>query len=184
MKSLHELGFIVIFVTTCGVSYFIYNHSGKYSNFYSLNLSENKTPPTEKYKNADANDSNSDLHDPTVNNKKKITNNSFDDNYLGYSGTDRDRAIARDRIFQLSRNSNDAKLKIELLNALRRGIISSNEYYGELAHMLSVSDLDNISILLEIVDSKNSYGIEVMYSSLASNPAWVRELRKVCTTHA
>lgn len=96
--------------------------------------------------------------------------------YADYSSADREKAIKRAKLFQRSRSGNDAELRSELKKSFAEGLISSNEYYGELAHMLSVSGNENIDVFSEIVDSNNPYGIEVMYSSLAANPGWVRDL--------
>lgn len=75
----------------------------------------------------------------------------------------------RKEIFAYSREGNFKDTKQRLKEALNTGIISPKEYYGELAHMLSVSVDDPESIVREITVNGDSYGFEVMTSLLAGN---------------
>lgn len=79
------------------------------------------------------------------------------------------RAKERGRIFDYSRSGNYSDTRDFLLKALNDGKISEKEYFGELGHMLSIEVKDPLSIIKEIVNSKNEYGLTVMYHALSSN---------------
>lgn len=75
----------------------------------------------------------------------------------------------RKEIFEYSREGNFKDTKKRLKEALVSGLISSKEYYGELAHMLSISVDNPETIVREIVASDDNYGFEVMISLLSGN---------------
>lgn len=82
----------------------------------------------------------------------------------------------REQIFQYSRSANTPETRKSLKLALERGLLSPKEYYGELAHMLSAETNEGVSIFKEIIDSKDSYGAEVLFYALSSSPTWIAEL--------
>lgn len=96
--------------------------------------------------------------------------------YANYSESEKVRDLSRAQLFETSRSTNDRKLRDILRKAYNDGLISQNEYFGELAHMLSASSPENLEIFQEIAKSKNSYGIEVMFASLANNEIWLKTL--------
>ncbi|MEG1281795.1 MAG: hypothetical protein RSD57_15230 [Comamonas sp.] len=75
----------------------------------------------------------------------------------------------RNEIFTYSREGNFKDTKKRLKDALDTKIISQKEYYGELAHMLSVPIENPEIIIKEIVTSSDKYGFEVMISLLSGN---------------
>ena len=79
------------------------------------------------------------------------------------------RQVKRDELFAYSRDGNFKDTKKRLKDALDSGLISPKEYYGELAHMLSVTVENPESIVREISNSGNKYGFEVMISLLSEN---------------
>ena len=95
-------------------------------------------------------------------------------------------AARRQELFDYSRSGNYPDTRKRLKDALKAHVISSKEYYGELAHMLSISVDDALGIIKEIVNSKNSYGYEVMTASLDGNTSLaesmvVNERREIFT---
>lgn len=78
---------------------------------------------------------------------------------------------AREAIFAYSRRPNDKSTLSIIRDARDSKIISENEFYGELAHALSDTLDDPVSVVREISESGNFYGIEVMFSTL-ENAAW------------
>ncbi|WP_156362572.1 hypothetical protein [Xylophilus sp. Leaf220] len=84
--------------------------------------------------------------------------------------------MSRAQLFETSRSTNDRQLKEIQKKAHSDGLISQNEYFGELAHMLSASSPESLEIFKEISKSENSYGIEVMFASLANNDIWLKTL--------
>lgn len=79
------------------------------------------------------------------------------------------QADHREEIFIYARSRNSHDTRARLKDALKKDLISRNEYYGELAHMLSVSVDNPLDIVKEIVDSKNMYGYEVMTGIMEGN---------------
>ena len=76
----------------------------------------------------------------------------------------------RQRVFDESRSGNLPGLKTRLMQARADRVISENEYFGELAHMLGYEPAKAWPWFLEIAQSGNAYGQEVMLSHLAGNP--------------
>lgn len=79
------------------------------------------------------------------------------------------RQIKRDRLFDYSRAGNFDDTRRVLKTALKDGLISEDEYYGELAHMFHLPVKQAHSIISEIIGSGNAYGFEVLVSSLEEN---------------
>lgn len=75
----------------------------------------------------------------------------------------------RERLFDYSRSGNFDDTQSLLRSAYNEKIITENEYYGELAHMLSVSVKNPMEIISEIANSRNKYGFEVLVSTLNHN---------------
>lgn len=75
----------------------------------------------------------------------------------------------REEIFEYSREGNFPDTQVLLKKAYDSKIISGKEYYGELAHMLSISVAKPEILVKEIINSGNPYGFEVMISNLSSN---------------
>lgn len=75
----------------------------------------------------------------------------------------------RDRLFDYSRSGNFADTRSVLKAALTDGLISEDEYYGELAHMFHLPVKQAHSIISEIIGSGNAYGFEVLVASLEEN---------------
>jgi len=88
-----------------------------------------------------------------------------------------ERAKQRAAVFFKSRKTNDRSTWQTLRQALNDGIISEKEYYGELAHMLGPDYEDPLSLIKEIVESKNPYGIEVMFATIR-DAHWVMQLKQ------
>lgn len=82
-----------------------------------------------------------------------------------------DNAIlkSRERLFDYSRSGNFDNTQSLLRSAYNEKIITENEYYGELAHMLSTSVKNPLEIISEIANSGNKYGFEVLVSTLNQN---------------
>lgn len=97
------------------------------------------------------------------------------DNLLKFSGAKteyNDEYILnakREEVFEYSRAGNFANTRDVLRKALDSKIISEKEYYGELAHMLSISVSEPGKIVEEILKSGNQYGFEVMLSNLSGH---------------
>lgn len=79
------------------------------------------------------------------------------------------RKSERDRLFDYSRAGNFDDTHRVLKAALKDGLISEDEYYGELAHMFHLPVKQAHSIISEIIGSGNAYGFEVLVSSLEEN---------------
>lgn len=79
------------------------------------------------------------------------------------------RKSKRDRLFDYSRAGNFDDTHRVLKAALKDGLISEDEYYGELAHMFHLPVKQAHSIISEIIGSGNAYGFEVLVSSLEEN---------------
>lgn len=79
------------------------------------------------------------------------------------------RKSKRDRLFDYSRAGNFEDTHRVLKAALTDGMISEDEYYGELAHMFHLPVKQAHSIISEIIGSGNAYGYEVLVSSLEEN---------------
>lgn len=75
----------------------------------------------------------------------------------------------RERLFDYSRSGNFDNTQSLLRSAYNEKIITENEYYGELAHMLSISVNNPLEIISEIANSGNKYGFEVLVSTLNQN---------------
>ena len=90
--------------------------------------------------------------------------------------TDGEKLLAiRERVFNFSRSPNNEHTVEVLREARNNRLLSENEYYGELAHMLT-DHLENAKpIIQEIVDSQNGYGLEVMFWTLQSG-RWIEGL--------
>ena len=82
------------------------------------------------------------------------------------------RAKLRSAIFSYSRKDNNKNTKIVLQQALAKELISEKEYFGELAHMLSVDVNNPVEIIHEIFKSGNRYGAEVAYMTMQNAP-WI-----------
>lgn len=94
---------------------------------------------------------------------------------IGFSNvhdlSDHEKLVAaREAIFAYSRQPNDNNTLSILRDARNAKIISENELYGEFAHTLSDNVEDPVSIVKEISESGNFYGIEVMFSTLENAP--------------
>ena len=83
---------------------------------------------------------------------------------------------ARAILFEYSRSGNPPDLQRFLTIAREKKLISPNEYYGELGHMLDVPGGNVFLIFKEIVKSQNSYGLEVMFSAVANSPSWIKDI--------
>lgn len=79
------------------------------------------------------------------------------------------RKIKRDRLFHYSRSGNFEDTHLILKTALAEGLISEDEYHGELAHMFHLPVSHPHTIISEIIKSGNAYGFEVLVSSLEEN---------------
>lgn len=79
------------------------------------------------------------------------------------------RKVKRDRLFDYSRSGNFEDTHLILKIALADGLISDDEYYGELAHMFHLPVSHPHTIISEIIKSGNDYGFEVLVSSLEEN---------------
>lgn len=86
----------------------------------------------------------------------------------GYGGARRDEV--RQAVFAYARAGNFADTRALLRASLAQGVISDKEYFGELGHMLGVSEPEAPAIFREIIDSRNRYGAEVAFASIAANP--------------
>jgi hypothetical protein len=75
----------------------------------------------------------------------------------------------REQIFEYSREGNFPDTQALSKKAYDLKIISEKEYYGELAHMLSISVTNPEFLVKEIIRSGNQYGFEVMISNLSAN---------------
>lgn len=90
--------------------------------------------------------------------------------------TDTEKLLAiRERVFNFSRSPNNEHTVEVLREARNNRLLSENEYYGELAHMLTVHLEHAKPIIQEIVDSQNGYGLEVMFWTLQSG-RWIEGL--------
>ncbi len=76
----------------------------------------------------------------------------------------------RQRVFDESRSGNPPGLKTRLMQARADRLISENEYFGELAHMLGHEPTKAWPWFLDIAQSGNAYGQAVMLGQLAGNP--------------
>lgn len=79
------------------------------------------------------------------------------------------RQIKRNRLFDYSRSGNFEDTYQVLKTALIDGLISEDEYYGELAHMFHLPVSQAHRIISEIIGSGNGYGFEVLVASLEEN---------------
>lgn len=75
----------------------------------------------------------------------------------------------RERLFDYSRSGNFDDTQSLLRSAFHDGVITADEYYGELAHMLSEPVKNPLEIISEIAGSGNKYGFEVLVSTLNGN---------------
>lgn len=89
-----------------------------------------------------------------------------------------DRVAARAMLFEYSRSGNPPDLRDLLKSAFKQKLISTNEYHGELAHMLSIFTDNAVEIFDEVINSGNLYSIEVLFFVLASKPSWIASLNE------
>lgn len=118
---------------------------------------------------------NKDYSDASLGHDLTAESVAHNDNLLKFSGNKTkysDEYILnakREEVFEYSRAGNFANTRDILKNARDSKIISEKEYYGELAHMLSISVNEPGSIIEEILKSGNQYGFEVMLSNLSGH---------------
>lgn len=72
-------------------------------------------------------------------------------------------------VFSYSREGNFPDTRVRLKKSFDEKILTANEYYGELAHMLSISVDAPASITKEVLESGNKYGRDVLLGNLGSN---------------
>lgn len=71
--------------------------------------------------------------------------------------------------FQLLQGGKFPDTRARLKNSFDDKTLTANEYYGELAHMLSISADAPASIIKEVLESGNKYGRDVLLGNLGSN---------------
>lgn len=109
----------------------------------------------------------------TVSDSMRNANNislgrSLEDKIEGFGGGD-DYAAIRAVLFEYWRSGNYKDTVYLIKKAFERNLISSEEYFGELAHVLSISYDRPKEIIDEILSSGNDYGKEVLFANLSAN---------------
>lgn len=100
--------------------------------------------------------------------EKNTLNKSLKDKVAQFSDGD-DFAGTRAVLFEYLRSGNHEDTIGLIKKAFERKLITPNEYYGELAHVLSISYDKPKEIVDEILKSDNGYGKEVLFSHMATN---------------
>ena len=72
-------------------------------------------------------------------------------------------------VLSYSREGKLPDTRVRLKKSFDEKILTANEYYGELAHMLSISVDAPASITKEVLESGNKYGRDVLLGNLGSN---------------